>query len=197
VAAMALLLSGCARQSARGPVQLVVGCDASGSNRAALPVQVRMISRMTRRFTPGVDRLTLVRLDHEATEFYDGNVPASGDRLRSVLVQALSARATRPGTRPDRFWEAAAELAEASSAPVVVVLCGDGEMDDRGAEAVRRLTASVTRLARCPRVRRVAVWGVKPETRAALRRSLRALGDRLEIRGVEDVDPASFAAAVE
>jgi hypothetical protein len=144
---------------------------------------------MVRRFEPGRDRVTLYRLDRSAAEFYDAAAPASLERLQDLLVRELEDRPARSGTRPAEFWQAAADRADRARSPLVVLLLTDGGNDDRTPDGLAALREAVERLARNPRVRRVCVWGVLPGQRAEVRADLAPLGDRLEVRGLEDVDP--------
>lgn len=195
VALAAAALSGCAGPAGE-PVDQVVGLDTSLSARRRLPAYVQAAARLTRRVNAAGGHSTLYRVDHQTLEFYDGVAPSGTEKIQELLVRELAPRPNRAGTHPAEFWHAAATRAAASRRDMVVALIGDGGNDDRSPEAMAKLRAAVERLAASPRVRRVLVWGVIPETREQLRADLAPLGNRLEIRGLDDINLAGVEDAL-
>lgn len=191
------MCGGCAAapRRAAGPDHwIIAGWDTSGSNRRRLAAEVRAGAGLIRRFEPSRTRLSCFRVDAVCTEFFDNLPPEGLERLLGMLVKALREPALARGTKPAPFWTAAAERAEEAACPTLVIYHTDGEIDDHSPVAMRALRAAVARLAANPRVRRVALWGVTPASRAELRREFAPLGDRLEIRGEDDMNAETLEA---
>lgn len=192
---VAVTRGGPGRQAPAAPVTAIVGWDASGSARPRLAAFVHQGVGLLRRLEPGRDRAMLFRMDRQTVAFFEGGVPDSRETLLALLVRELRPLPPRDGTFPAAFWRAAAERAAETRTPVVVLLLTDGGNDDDRPAARAALDEAVRRLAANRRVRRVCLWGVIPSCREALREAFAPLGDRVEIRGLDDADPGAVTAS--
>jgi len=172
---------GCSPSRPRRPQLMIMGFDGSGSNRPELAAQAEAGVGVLRRLSPGNDRMYLYRVAWTTDEIASGRLPARRGELRRLLIQEISQRAPRGGTRPAFFWKAAAGCAEQSKLPSEVIFFTDGENDDASTGGREMFRLATQRLAANPRVRRVSVVGVKPEHRVAVRRTMAPLGERLEL----------------
>lgn len=193
IALCGLSLYGCGAQPSGPGVSILAGFDTSGSMRPRLAAAALAGSRLAGRLDPDRDTLTLYRVDRETQEFHDGPAPDSGAGLQREIVTALGREPARPGTFPALFWAEMARRAKAETHPVAVILFSDGDNDDQrpgAAQAIRRAAAD---MAANPRITSVAVCGVSPGNRAALREAFAPLGGRFELLNLSEADVQRLA----
>ena len=196
LAALGPLLAGCApRAVARR--HLFAGFDTSGSMRPRLAAAAATGARLAGRLDPDRDELTLYRVERDTQELRDGPAPDSGTAMQQEVVAELARPAARPGTFPVRFWAEVARRIRAERRPAAVVLFSDGDNDDGQPEAAQAIRAAAADLSANPAVRLVAVCGVSPENRAALRAEFAPLGDRFELLDLSETDVERLAGQVD
>lgn len=198
LAGLAILgLAGCSGPRAGAGDHVYAGFDTSGSMRPRLAASAATGARLARRLDPGRDRLTLYRVDRDTEELRDGPAPDSGAALQQQVVTELARPAAQSGTFPARFWAEVARRVRADRRPAVVVLFSDGDNDDGRPDATRAIHAAAADLAADADVRLVAVCGVSPRNRAALRDEFAPLGERFELLNLSEPDVQRLADQVD
>lgn len=182
---------------ARPPVTVIAGFDTSGSNRGTLNAQTGAAAGFLRQLDSDRDRLVAYRVDRSCEEFYDSRLPEGLESLMGILLSGVEREAARPGTRPASFWNVCLERISRSREAVAVLLLTDGQVDDQSPAARAAIKRAADRLARNKRVKRVAIWGVTPPNRELIRRLMGVLGDRLELRGPEDMTASELLQALQ
>ncbi len=182
------LLDGCGSRQRLTPVASFVGVDASVSTRHCQPAYVALISGYTGRLEPDCDHLTIYRVERQTFEIFDDRAPGNQEAMQARMVAQLRKHPREDGTYPALFWKTVAERAEHASGKVLVTLYSDGDNDDQTETARETIRAAARRLAANPHVVAVAICGVNPDNRAALRRLFQPCGDRLLLFGPDQLD---------
>lgn len=181
------------------PLRVFAGIDTSVGARAHLAGYALVVSEAAEVLRPGLDTLTLYRVDRRTAEFSDR--PAAGDAEATLAAIADEVRhpPAGPRTLPEGFWATVQKrAASGSEGNVVIVLASDGDNDNQSAASKRALRAAGSALARNPRVRAVVLCGVSSANRAYLRDCFAALDERrrLHILGPSEMEAGALAALI-
>lgn len=159
------------------PVHLIVGVDASMGARKHLGEYLRVVLRCNAQLRPGVDRLTVYRLDFEATEVLDQVATGSAAALTQNLFREFKAVPVLEGTLPALFWKKTSDLlstSKGSAKRVRILLLSDGN-DEAHATTKKASAQAITRISKTRGVT-VCVAGVERQNRERLRQQLKPLG---------------------
>lgn len=176
---LALCLPLCGCGSHRPAMHVYIGLDASLSARTSLGSYALLTKSLAEQLTPGHDRFTLYRVDHDTQEFCDGLYDGDVEATLKTTVAEIQTPSQQRGTLPAKFWQTVAARAASERAPSVVFLMTDGDNDDRRPESWQSLTEAGRRLSACPTVRSVVVCGARRENWEHLKQALAPLGNRL------------------
>jgi|GEM_PF-2355448 len=185
-------------------VRLIAGIDTSDSVRdqdtaggTLLGRCIACLARLSARLDQHRDRVTIIRIDREAREFYDQNAPRSREKFQWLLISETRPAAKVGGTFPAKFWAKAAERAQGVTVPVAVCLFSDSDNDDLSATARSEMQHAAKLLADNPHVVAVCCYGAHSKNWENLRTVFAPLGDRLQLRGPEEMDPTPLLSQLE
>lgn len=188
LAAVTCALYGCRSRTPERPVYLIIGLDTSTGERESLGPAALLTARLAGRLDPEKDRLTVLRVGEVTEELYDDPARESAEELQRRLVTRLRSLARSAKTLPVSFWREAALRGDHGSASVAVVLFSDGNNAFNQRPELAEIHANAKRLEANPNVACVAIIGVDAASRAYLRDSFSNLGDRLLLRGSDELD---------
>jgi hypothetical protein len=181
-----LMLIGCRQPAPKG---LMVGVDASLSARRDLGAYGMFVMALSQQLEPGVDRLTLYRVERKTEEFRDSLFDGDTEALLRSIRQAVKPLPQRTWTLPAAFWQEVATRARTTKQPLAICLLSDGDNDDFTTASEQVMRAAANSLAACPQVRSVTIAGARPESWHHLRRVFAPLGERFTLIAPPDLTP--------
>lgn len=179
------------------PIHLYLGIDASGGARQSLGDYVILTKSALDGLTPGVDRVTIYRLDSRTHEFFDGTYDGDGEKLLTLLTSALGKPSPQRGTFPQAFWEAVEKRVGGAKETSLIALLSDGDNDDNRPSVWKGMTQSAARLSRLPHLRSITFCGASKENWKRIREMFAPLGERLALQAPEGVTAESLQGALE
>lgn len=179
----------------RGPVNVMVGLDASKSVRVAqegrtplLGAGVNLVAQLGETLDPDRDHLTVFRVDWRTQEFFDATAPSDPEAFQHTVIEQMKPLPQREGTFPALFWVEVARRAEEAPHPVAILFTGDADNDDLSEASLRAMRAAGVALGKNPRVVAVYISGANPKNWARLRDIFAPLGKRLHLQEPSQMD---------
>ena len=158
-----------------GAIHLYFGADTSGSFQPHLPEITDLLLKIIRFLTPGRDHLTVLKLDSDCEEVFDGFVPESGETFEPVLISAFNKVPVHSGTHPEAFFDEVVQRAAQQQGPCAVVFGSDGDFDGVPEAGKPAIDQAAKALAADSKVRAVILVGIMSENRHYWRKHFSAL----------------------